>query len=43
LLLRDVFSAAGGRHDDWDEYGRVVAEQRRTAVLVDLVRTYSNT
>jgi hypothetical protein len=43
LLRRDVFSASGGRHDDWDEYGCVVAEQRRTAVLVDPVRAYSNT
>jgi PPOX class probable F420-dependent enzyme len=42
LLLRDVFRAAGGRHDDWEEYDRVMAEQRRTAVLIDPVRTYSN-
>jgi PPOX class probable F420-dependent enzyme len=42
LLLRDVFSAAGGRHDDWEEYDRVMAEQRRTAVLIDPLRTYSN-
>ena len=33
-LLRDVFSAAGGTHDDWDEYDRVMADERRTAVLV---------
>ena len=42
LLLRDVFTAAGGRHDDWEEYDRVMAEQRRTAVLIDPVRPYSN-
>ncbi|RBY83747.1 pyridoxamine 5'-phosphate oxidase [Geodermatophilus sp. TF02-6] len=42
LLLREVFTAAGGRHDDWDEYDRVMAEQRRTAVLVEPVRTYGN-
>lgn len=33
-LLRDVFTAAGGTHDDWDEYDRVMREERRTAVLV---------
>jgi PPOX class probable F420-dependent enzyme len=42
LLLRDIFTAAGGTHDDWDEYDRVMAEQRRTAVLVDPTRVYSN-
>jgi PPOX class probable F420-dependent enzyme len=42
LLLRDVFTAAGGTHDDWDEYDRVMAEQRRTAVLVEPSRVYSN-
>lgn len=42
LLLRDVFSAAGGTHDDWDEYDRVMAEQRRTVVLVAPTRVYSN-
>ena len=42
LLLRDVFTAAGGQHDDWDEYDRVMAEERRTAVLIEPVRTYSN-
>jgi hypothetical protein len=33
-LLRDVFTAAGGTHDDWDEYDRTMAAERRTAVLV---------
>ena len=42
LLLRGVFAAAGGRHDDWDEYDRVMAEQRRTIVLVEPVRVYGN-
>lgn len=41
-LLRDVFRAAGGTHDDWDEYDRVMAEQRRAAVLVHPRRIYSN-
>ncbi|KUJ37508.1 TIGR03618 family F420-dependent PPOX class oxidoreductase [Streptomyces sp. NPDC093228] len=40
LLLRAVFTAAGGSHEDWDEYDRVMAEQRRTAVLVTPTRIY---
>ncbi|HYO01102.1 MAG TPA: TIGR03618 family F420-dependent PPOX class oxidoreductase [Mycobacterium sp.] len=42
LLLREVFTAAGGHHDDWAEYDRVVAEQRRTVVLITPTRVYSN-
>jgi hypothetical protein len=34
-LLRDVFVGAGGTHDDWGTYDRVMAEERRLAVLVD--------
>ena len=41
-LLRDVFTAAGGTHDDWDTYDRVMAEERRCAVLVRPTRIYSN-
>lgn len=41
-LLRDVFSAAGGTHEDWDEYDRVMAAERRLAVLVHPARVYSN-
>ena len=41
-LLRDIFTAAGGTHDDWDTYDRVMAEERRTAVLVDPARITSN-
>jgi PPOX class probable F420-dependent enzyme len=41
-LLRDVFTACGGTHDNWSEYDRVMAEQRRTAVLVVPTRVYSN-
>jgi PPOX class probable F420-dependent enzyme len=40
LLLREVFQAAGGSHDDWDEYDRVMREQGRTAVLVTPTRIY---
>ena len=42
LLLREIFTAAGGSHDDWAEYDRVMAEQRRTAVLISPTRIYSN-
>jgi PPOX class probable F420-dependent enzyme len=42
LLLREVFTAAGGTHDNWDEYDRVMVEQRRTVVLVAPSRVYSN-
>ena len=42
LLLREIFSAAGGTHDDWAEYDRVMREQRRTAVLITPTRVYGN-
>jgi PPOX class probable F420-dependent enzyme len=42
LLLRDVFTAAGGAHDDWDTYDAVMAREHRTAVLVTPERAYSN-
>jgi PPOX class probable F420-dependent enzyme len=42
LLLRDVFTAAGGTHDDWNTYDRVMRDERRTAVLVTPTRVYSN-
>jgi PPOX class probable F420-dependent enzyme len=42
ILLRDVFSAAGGTHDDWDAYDRTMVEQRRAVVLVAPTRVYSN-
>ena len=41
-LLRDIFLAAGGAHDDWDTYDRVMAEERRAAVLIRPSRVYSN-
>lgn len=40
MLLRDVFVAAGGSHDDWDTYDKVMAEQRRTCVFVQPERVY---
>lgn len=42
LLLRAVFEAAGGTHDDWDTYDRVMHEERRAAVLITPTRVYSN-
>lgn len=33
-LLRDIYHAAGGVHSDIDEYDRVMASERRTAVLL---------
>ena len=41
-LLRHVFAAAGGTHDDWPTYDRVMAEERRAAVLVTPERVYSS-
>ena len=42
LLLREVFIACGGSHDNWGEYDRVMTEQRRTAGLITPTRVYSN-
>jgi PPOX class probable F420-dependent enzyme len=39
-LLREIFTAAGGTHDDWDEYDRVMAAERRVAVFVHPERVY---
>lgn len=41
-LLRSVFRSAGGTHDDWDTFDRVMAQQRRAAVLIRPERIYSN-
>ena len=41
-LLREIFTAAGGTHEDWDEYDRVMANERRVAVLVPPERTYGS-
>lgn len=42
LLLREVFTAAGGTHDNWDEYDRVMASEGRAVVLIAPTRVYSN-
>jgi PPOX class probable F420-dependent enzyme len=41
-LLREVFQAAGGEHEDYAEFDRVMAAERRAAVLVTPTRIYQN-
>jgi hypothetical protein len=41
-LTRSVFRAAGGDHEDWDEFDRVMALDRRGAVFVHAERVTSN-
>jgi PPOX class probable F420-dependent enzyme len=41
-LLRDAFRAAGGDHDDWPTYDRVMIDERRAVVLITPARVYSN-
>jgi PPOX class probable F420-dependent enzyme len=42
MLLRDIFTAAGGRHDNWDDYDATMAREQRVAVLTTPERVYSN-
>jgi PPOX class probable F420-dependent enzyme len=42
LLLRVIFTAAGGSHDDWDSYDKTMRDERRTAVLVAVDKLYTN-
>jgi PPOX class probable F420-dependent enzyme len=42
ILLREVFTAAGGTHDDWAAYDRAMLDERRTAVVVPPTRVSSN-
>jgi hypothetical protein len=41
LLLREIFTAAGGEHDDFNAYDRVMADERRVAVLVTPERGFA--
>jgi PPOX class probable F420-dependent enzyme len=41
-LLRDIYRAAGGNHADLAEYDRVMAAERRTAVLLSPDRFTTN-
>lgn len=42
VLLRDVFQEAGGTHDDWDEYDRVMKADRRVAMFIEPTRILGN-
>ena len=42
LLLREIFTAAGGAHDDFATYDNVMRSERRTAVFVHPARVYAN-
>lgn len=42
LLLREIYIAAGGQHDDFDEYDREMVHSQRTAVLVAPTRIIGN-
>jgi len=42
MLIRQIFAAAGGTHDDFDEYDRVMAQDRRAAVLISPERIVGN-
>lgn len=42
LLRREVFTAAGGTHDDWAAYDEVMDADRRAVVLISPSRIYSN-
>ena len=41
-LIRSVYKAAGGDHEDWDEFDRVMAADRRCAAFIEAERIYSN-
>jgi PPOX class probable F420-dependent enzyme len=41
LLLREIFTAAGGQHDDFAVYDRVMTDERRVAVLVTPERGFA--
>ena len=40
MLLREIFVAAGGVHDDWDTYDATMRAERRTAIIVRAARVY---
>jgi hypothetical protein len=42
LLLREIFTAAGGTHEDFATFDRVMREERRAAVFVHPDRVYAN-
>ncbi len=42
LLLREIYQAAGGMHDDFDAYDTEMLKSRRAAVLVTPTRIIGN-
>jgi hypothetical protein len=42
VLLREIFVAAGGTHEDFDEYDQVMAAERRAAILLTPARLFGN-
>jgi PPOX class probable F420-dependent enzyme len=42
VLLRDVFVAAGGSHDDWETYDSAMVDERSAAVLILPRSSYTN-
>lgn len=42
ILLRDIFIAAGGKHDDWDAYDKTMRDEERTAVFITPTRLRGN-
>ena len=42
VMLREVFSAAGGTHDNWEEYDRVMREERRAVIMVQPETVFGN-
>ena len=43
ILLRDVFISAGGVHDDFEEYDKVMASDKRVVVCVEIEQIRGNT
>ena len=43
LLLREVFIAAGGTHENFDEYDQVMSTEQRVVVCISIDRIIGNT
>jgi PPOX class probable F420-dependent enzyme len=41
-IIRTVYRAAGGEHEDWEEFDRAMADDRRCAVFIRAERISSN-
>ena len=40
VMLREVFTAAGGQHDNWEEFDRTMKAERRAVVMVQPKHVY---